>query len=36
MCGPGGKGCESFHKLGECVNYGDRMSFYVYRLGVLF
>lgn len=22
MCGPDGKGCESFHKLGECVNYG--------------
>lgn len=23
MCGSVGKGCESFHRLEECVNYGD-------------
>lgn len=23
VCGSGGKGCESFHRLGGCIKYGD-------------
>lgn len=23
MCGSAGTGCESFHRLEECVDYGD-------------
>lgn len=37
MCGPGGGGCDSFHRLGECVNYGHvYVTLWIYRLGILF